>query len=194
MLRRLTRPLWFLVAIVFLFEAWLWERLAPVVAAIVDLIAWRALKARAAAAIERLPPYPTLFVFLIPVALLFPIKLLGLWMLAHGSWLGAVATLVFAKLVGMGVTAFIFDLTRPKLMQMAWFARFYAVVMRGLAWAHALVEPYKAEIKAWIASNVAPLKHRLRRLLWMATPGRGGRFLRHLARLRRRMRRREHAA
>ena len=62
-----------------------------------------------AAAIEHLPPYPTLLVFLIPVVLLFPLKLLGLWMLAHGSWLGAMAVLALAKVISMGVTAFIFD-------------------------------------------------------------------------------------
>jgi hypothetical protein len=194
MMRRLTRPLWILLALVFLFEAWLWSHLAPIVAAIVNVIAWRELKAKAAAAIERLPPYPTLLVFLVPVVLLLPIKFLGLWMLARGSWLGAMATLALAKVVSMGVTAFIFEVTRPKLLQLAWFARFYALVMRGLAWAHALVDPYKVEIRAWMQQNVAPIRRRLGQLFWMVKPGRAGRFFRHLARIRRRMRRREQAA
>lgn len=194
MLRRLTRPLWIALALVFLFEAWLWSHLAPVVAWVVDRIAWRELKAKTAATIAHLPPYPTLLVFLVPVVLLFPIKLLGLWMLAHGSWAGAMATLALAKVVSMGVTAFIFDVTRPKLLQLPWFARLYAVVMRGLAWAHALVDPVKAEVRAWIARHVAPIRRRLRKLMWMAKPGRAGRFFRHLARLRRRMRRREQPA
>jgi len=193
-MRHLTRPLWILLALVFLFEAWLWNRLAPIVAAIVDLVAWRELKIRVAAAIERLPPYPTLLVFLIPVVLLLPLKFLGLWMLARGSWLGAMATLALAKVVSVGVTAFIFDLTRPKLMQIPWFARFYALVMRGLDWAHALIDPFKIEVRDWMARNVAPIRRRLGQLLWMTKPGRAGRFFRHLARVRRRMRRREQAA
>jgi hypothetical protein len=194
MLRRLTRPLWILLALVFLFEAWLWSYLAPIVGAVVGFIPWRDLKARIAAAIEVLPPYPTLLVFLVPVILLLPLKFLGLWMLANGSWLGAMATLALAKVVSMGVTAFIFEITRPKLLQLPWFARFYALVMRGLAWAHTLVDPVKAEIRAWSARHVEPLRRRLRTLFWMARPGRAGRFLRHLARLRRRMQRREQAA
>lgn len=194
MLRRLTRLLWIALALVFLFEAWLWSHLAPLVAAIVNLVAWRELKAKTAAAIEHLPPYPTLLVFLVPVLLLLPIKLLGLWMLAHGSWLGAMATLALAKVVSMGVTAFIFDITKPKLMQLPWFARFYAWVLRGLAWAHDLIDPVKIEVKAWIARHVAPLRRRLRKLFWMMKPGRSGRFFRHLARVRRQMRRREQAA
>ena len=193
-MRRLARPLWILLALVFLFEAWLWSHLAPAVGWIVDRIAWRDLKLRTAAAIAGLSPYPTLLVFLVPVILLLPLKFLGLWMLARGSWLGAMATLALAKVISVGVTAFIFDITRPKLLQLAWFARFYALVMRGLAWAHALVDPVKAELREWIAHNVAPLRRRLGQLFWMVKPGRAGRFFRHLARVRRRMRRREQVA
>jgi len=117
-MRRVFKPLLILLALVFLFEAWLWEHLRPLVAWVVGLVRWDRLKARLAAAIEHLPPYPTLLVFLIPVVLLFPLKLLGLWMLAHGSWLGAFVVLALAKVVSMGVTAFIFELTRPKLLQL----------------------------------------------------------------------------
>src|SRR5262245_60681229 len=93
---RLLKPLWVLLALVFVFEAWLWEHLRPLVAWVVERIAWERLKARTAAGIEHLPPYATLLVFLVPVILLFPLKLAGLWMLAHGSWLGAMAVLALA--------------------------------------------------------------------------------------------------
>ncbi|MDC7789306.1 hypothetical protein PQJ75_22805 [Rhodoplanes sp. TEM] len=184
-MRRLTRPLWILLAVVFLVEAWLWEHVRPLVARVVDWIAWPALKRRIAAAIERLPPWPTLLVFLIPAALLFPLKLAALWMFSHGYWLGGVAVFGFAKVLGVGVTAFVFDLTRPKLMQLPGFPRLYALVLRGLAWAHGLVDPYKAEVKAWLARTIAPLRARIGRLLRLLAPGRRGRFLRHLRRLRR---------
>ena len=128
-MRRLLKPLWILLALVFLFEAWLWEHLRPVVQWIVDRLAWDRLKARVAAWVEVLPPYATLLVFLIPIVMLFPIKLIGLWFLAQGWWLGAMATLGAAKVVSMGVTAFIFEVTRPKLLQLSWFARLYARVL-----------------------------------------------------------------
>jgi hypothetical protein len=190
-MRRLTRPLWILLALVFLFEAWLWEHLRPVVAWIIDRIAWARLKARAAAAIEHLPPYPTLLVFLVPVILLFPLKLVGLWMLAHGSWLGAMAVLGLAKVVSMGTTAFIFDVTRPKLLQLPWFRWLYDRVIAWLEWAHALVDPIKAEVRTFIARQVRPIRRRLVRLAWLMKPRRAGRFLRRLALLRRRMQQRE---
>src|SRR5262249_3270863 len=128
-MRRLLRPLLVLLALVFLFEAWLWTHLAPIVAWLVARIPLRAIKASIAAWIERLPPAATLVVFIVPVVLLLPLKFLGLWMLAHGLWLGALLVLALARLVGVGVTAFIFEVTRPKLLQLAWFRRLYDRVM-----------------------------------------------------------------
>jgi hypothetical protein len=173
MMRRLLRPLWILLALVFLFEAWLWERLKPIVGWFVALVPWRALKARTKAAIAHLPPVATLFVFLVPVILLLPLKLVGLWLLARGLWLGAMATLALAKVVSMGVTAFIFDLTRPKLLQLAWFRWLYEHMLAWLEWAHALADPYKEKIKQWLR---------------LFAPQQAGRTMRLLRRIRERMR------
>ena len=172
-MRRLLRPFLIPLALVFLFEAWLWQHLAPLVAWIVARIPLRALKAAVAAFIERLPPAATLVVFVVPVLLLLPLKFLGLWMLAHGLWLGAIGVLALAKVASLGVTAFIFDLTRPKLLQLAWFRRLYERVMTWLDWAHALIDPIKRRLKTWFR-------------IW--SPKRAGRALRLLARIRRRMR------
>src|SRR5262252_10957958 len=119
-LRRVTHVLWVIVALVFLLEAWLWEKLAPIVAFIVWLLPLAPIKARIAAAVAGLPPYATLVVFAVPAGVLLPIKLAALWLFHHHHWMAGVGALVFAKLAGLGVTAFIFEVTRPKLMQMAW--------------------------------------------------------------------------
>jgi len=181
-MRRALKPLWILLALVFLFEAWLWSHLAPLVRAIVDLVPWRQLKQKLADFIEGLPPYATLLVFLVPVILLLPLKFLGVWMLAHGSWLGAFVVLALAKVVSMGVTAFIFELTRPKLLQLPWFRWFYEHMLVWLAKAHALIDPVKQEIREWTAAAM----RQVRRVFWLMKPGRPGRFLRRVARLRRR--------
>jgi len=172
-MRRLARPLLVLLAIVFLIEAWLWSHLEPIVAWIVARIPFRALKARLAAAIESLPPAATLVVFVVPVAALFPFKLLGLWLLAQKQWLAAGLIFVLAKLVSLAVTAFVFEATRPKLLQMAWFRWLYEHVLAWLAWAHRLVDP---------------IKRRIRALLRMLGPKRAGRMLRLFWRIRQRMR------
>jgi hypothetical protein len=187
MMRRILHPFWIALALIFLFEAWLWHRLEAIISRLVAAIGLPALKLRVAAAIERLPPAATLAVFLIPVLLLLPLKFLGLWLLARGSWLGAMAVIVLAKIISMGVTAFIFEITRPKLMQLAWFARFYGWVLTGLAWAHRQTDPIKQQIRAWADSTLAPVLRRVRSLGWLMKPQRGGRFLRRIVRIRRRM-------
>jgi hypothetical protein len=69
--------------------------------------------------------------------------------LARGYWLGALGVLVFAKMLSVGVTAFIFDLTQPKLLQMPWFRWLYDRVMAGLGWAHGLIDPIKRRLRTF---------------------------------------------
>src|SRR5262249_57541946 len=112
---RVFGPLLVLLALVFLFEAWLWTHLAPIVAAIVARIPLRAIKAAIAGWVEHLSPAATLIVFVVPIAaLLVPLKFLEVWMLVRGSWFGAIAVLAVAEGIGVGVSAFIFDPTPPQ--------------------------------------------------------------------------------
>src|ERR1700730_3315624 len=100
MIRRVLQPFWVLLAIIFLIEAWLWDHLEPIVARVVALIPLRAFKLWLAEQVDTLSPAMTLIVFAVPVITLFPLKLVGLWLLAHEYWAGAVAIIVFAKFLG----------------------------------------------------------------------------------------------
>ena len=153
MLRRLLQPLWVLLAIIFLIEAWLWDHLEPVVARVVALIPLRAFKRWLAQRVEALSPAMTLVVFIVPVIPLFPLKLLGFWLLGHQYWLSAVSTIVFAKFLGVGVAAFVFDVTRPKLLQMRWFKLLYEFVLELRGKATALVNPIKQSIREVLGGN-----------------------------------------
>lgn len=170
MRRHLLRPFWILLALIFLAEAWLWDHLEPLVARVVNLVPWGRFKLWLARGIEHLPPWATLVVFVVPFILLLPLKFLEVYLLATHQWLGACVVLVLAKLVGLGVTAFIFDVTRDKLLQMAWFRRVYEWFLWARAWAHGITEP---------------VRERIRQLVWLLKPQRAGRFLRRFMRLRR---------
>ena len=170
MRRTWLRPFWIVLALLFLAEAWLWDHLEPIVARIVNVIPWGRLKAQLARLIENLPPWAVLFIFAIPFIAMLPLKFLEVYLLAHRRWLPAIAVLVFAKLLGLGVTAFVFDATRHKLLQMAWFKRMFDWFMWARDWAHAQTEP---------------IRERVRQLVWLMKPQRAGRFLRRLMRLRR---------
>lgn len=165
MLRRLLQPLWVLLAIVFLIEAWLWDHLEPIVARVVAMIPLRAFKQWLSDRVDTLSPAMTLIVFIAPVVPLFPLKLVGLWLLTHEYWASAVFTILFAKFVGVGVTAFIFDVTRPKLLELAWFEKLYEFIMGLRAKAKALVDPVKARLVELIRGDGEGWSSRTLRLI-----------------------------
>jgi hypothetical protein len=165
MMRRLLQPFWVLLAVIFLVEAWLWDHLEPIVARVVALIPLRTFKAWLAERVDTLSPAMTLIVFLVPVIPLFPLKLAGLWLLTHEYWLAAIVTIVFAKFLGVGVTAFIFDVTRTKLLEMRWFENLYEFVMALRAKATALVEPVKLRILDIVRSDGDGWSSRMLRLI-----------------------------
>jgi hypothetical protein len=147
MMRRLLQPVWILLAIIFLIEAWLWDHLEPIVARFVALIPLHTFKQWLAERVDTLSPAMTLIVFIVPVIPLFPLKMVGLWLLTHEYWISAILTIIFAKFLGVGVAAFIFDVTRPKLLEMEWFETLYEFVITLRAKANALVDPIKRRIK-----------------------------------------------
>ena len=170
-MRRWLRPFWVILALLFLLEAWLWDHLEPIVARVVDLIPWGRVKDWLRRTIANLPPWAALGVFIVPLIVLLPLKFLEVFLLAKRHWLAAGLVLIVAKLIGLGVTAFVFDATRGKLLQMAWFARMFDWFMWARDWAHEITEP---------------VRERVQQLMWLLKPQRAGRFLRRLMKLRRR--------
>jgi len=123
-------------------------------------------------AIARLLPAATLAVFVIPFIMLSPLKFLEAWLIVTQRWINAVAALVLTKLLGVGVTVFIFEATKDKLLQMVWFPRVYAFFIWLRQWAHQKVQPVARRLRIW--------RHVLR-----LRPS--GRFIARLMRVRRRM-------
>jgi hypothetical protein len=179
MLRRLTRPLWFLAALVFLFEAWLWDRLTDLGHWLRDHLPFEALKRWVARQVERMPPWGALLLFLIPVAIVQPLKLAALWVMTHGHVLLGALGFVAIKIVGFGLVAFLFDLTRSKLMTFRWFVWGYDRVLWLRDKASAFIAPYKQAVRA-MAGRV--------RARALALLGGGDGHPSRLARLRARMR------
>ena len=187
-MNRLTRPLWVVLALLFLLEAWLWDHLRPIVARIVSVIPWGWVKPALVRLVDRLSPQATLVVFVVPFVVLLPLKFLEFWFLAHRQWVAAIVVLVLAKLVGLGVTAFIFEVTKDKLLQMAWFRRVYAFFLWARDWAHEKVAPITRRLREWSHETIRPIARRLRRWRHIVLPRQSGRFMERLARIRRRMR------
>ena len=165
MMRRLLQPFWVLLAVIFLIEAWLWDHLEPIVARVVALIPLRTFKQWLSDRVDTLSPAMTLIVFIVPVIPLFPLKLVGFWLLTHEYWFSAITTIVFEKFLGVGVAAFVFDVTRPKLLEMRWFERLYEFIMALRAKAAALVAPIKLRIMEAVRGDGGGWSSRMLRLI-----------------------------
>ncbi|MEO5696815.1 MAG: hypothetical protein ABIQ60_06720 [Burkholderiaceae bacterium] len=116
---RVLRALLLTLAAIWLFlEEWGWRPLARWLGRLARWPPW----ARTEAWVARLPPRAALLVFLVPVALLLPVKVLALWLLHAGHTALGVAAILAAKLVGTAIGGRLFVLTEPQLMQVRGFA------------------------------------------------------------------------
>ncbi|GAA5166021.1 hypothetical protein [Viridibacterium curvum] len=128
--RRLRRaagfPVVLLAALILWLEEWLWEPLGKLMHGIGRLPVIRQIEGL----IQRAPPWLALACFAIPLVSLLPFKLAGLWLLGKGHVVSGVGVFLSAKVVGTALGARIFALTRPALMQLAWFARLWEGLQR----------------------------------------------------------------
>jgi hypothetical protein len=144
-LRRLiVRPLLLLVAIAFLIEAWVWQRCVDLGRWIVALIPWARLKARIKAFVAVMPAPVALVIFLIPLAIVEPFKIISLWVVAFGHPILGIVGWIAMQFAGVGLVAVAFDLTREKLLSMPWFVWVYEKFTAFHHYAESLIAPYKA--------------------------------------------------
>lgn len=154
------------LALWLLFEEWGWKPLAAALARLGRLAPFAA----AERLIQRLPPYPALLVFALPSALLFPLKLVALYLVTQGFKVAAAGLFVGAKIVGTALVARLFQLTQPALMRIGWFRRGYEILM---PWKDALFAQIRASwawrygriVKARIKKALAPAMVSVRSLL-----------------------------
>ena len=151
----LARALEFLLALIIVLEEWGWRPLAELLGRLARWRPWAAVEL----VIIRLPPYAALVVFVLPSALLLPLKFLALFLVAKGQIVLAGLLFLAAKVVATALVARLFMLTQPALMQIGWFAWAYDTLM---PWKDALVERVHASWP-WRAGRV--LKERVKRLL-----------------------------
>ena len=159
--RLLLVPLSWLAAIVFLVEEAIWDWTAALMARLGAMHMVRAIEVH----IATLSPRWALFAFLLPSLTLIPAKLIGLHAIASGHWLIGSAVFILAKLLGMALFARIFNLTRPALMQLVWFARLYFFVMFYRNRIHAYLDNWRAyqHIKQRIAALAATIRSTFKR-------------------------------
>ena len=113
----------FVLAVLIAFEEWGWEPLQAYVARFSRWPPWQKLEA----SIMKLPPYAALALFAAPAVMLLPLKVAALWLIGHGRAFLGVLVIVIAKTIGTAVVARLLTLTRPRLLELSWFAHIYNI-------------------------------------------------------------------
>jgi len=138
--RWVLRPLLTVVAVLYFFID------ALVLQAIRPLAAWIGrlrIFARVTAWISRLGPYPTLALFVVPLAVLEPAKPVGLYLMGTGHAMEGVAVIGVAELLKVTLVERLFRISKDKLLTIPAFAWCYVRVVRWLDWLTAL-PPWRA--------------------------------------------------
>ena len=89
--------------------------------------------------LQKLGPYQSLAVLLVPITLVEPLKLIALFVAGKGHWLSGTGMLIGAYAVSLLVVERLFRVVKPKLMTLGWFAKSWTwwVALRNkvTAWA-----------------------------------------------------------
>lgn len=185
--RLLTPPLIVFAALLMWIEEWLWENLKVLTAWIakLPLLRW------CEQFIQRLPPYPTMAVFLLPGAVLFPVKLGAVWLMTHGHVLPGIGVIVAAKVAGTAIVARLYVICQPKLMTIGWFARLHdwLTVTRDRLYSAIRAMPLYQATRARLSAIKQTVRHMLHLMRGRRGIGARWRAIRRWQRRRRHLRR-----
>jgi hypothetical protein len=75
--------------------------------------------------IERLGPYQSLALLLVPACVVEPLKLFAVAVAGDGHWITGTAMIIAAYLASLLVVERLFKIVKPKLLMLPWFARIW---------------------------------------------------------------------
>jgi hypothetical protein len=137
-------------ALVFLFETWIWGSVVAAVRALARLVPWDSFKAEVQRQVNRLPALVALVLFGIPLLFNEFGALFCVILMATGHFLSGAVGYILVKVVGLGLLAVIFDLTRAKLMTLPWFVVAYEKFQMLHDFALRLVAPYREAASSYL--------------------------------------------
>lgn len=117
------------------------------------------------AALERakaLGPWPTLGLFLIPLAIFEPVKPYGFYLIATGSFWTGVTVIVVGGFLKVVVMERLFRACKDKLLMIGWFAWCYNLVVGFFNWikslpawiaVSSLMRTIRERVRAWMTAN-----------------------------------------
>lgn len=145
---RLKELLCIFLALVFIIENWFWVHVRAWLQGLnrflgldrIDLWLKKWAKTRS--------PYAALCLFLVPAGLILPVKIIALALIAKGRIAIGLISILFAKILALGVASYLFDLLRNKLFEIHWVKYCYVVTLRVRLWSKKLVAPLMSQISS----------------------------------------------
>jgi hypothetical protein len=137
----------FIGMILVLFEELLWG----LTGGLMRLLGRVAPIARVENHIRRLPPILALPLFVLPWAIMLPVKLGALWLIAMGKVIKGTVLLISGEALGVAFLARLYDLCRPALHRWPWFVIAERILLRWTRWAHDILRrlPFVRAARDW---------------------------------------------
>jgi hypothetical protein len=137
------------LAIVFLFETWIWGRLVALARLLSAWIPWERFRDAARRTVNRAPSIFAVMLFGVPLLVSEFGAFISVVMMATGHVFAGMALYVAMKIFGLFLVPVIFEITREKLLALPWFAYGYAMfeLLHGMA--SRFVAPYREAAKDW---------------------------------------------
>lgn len=124
-------PLIFILALLLIFEEWLWGKLLLLTS---QMGQWPIIR-QTEAKLRQLPKYAALSAIAIPWLLLLPVKFVAVKLVTHHHQFLGLLVLLSAKVIGTAIVARVFSLTRDEALKIIWFKKLYDLILALLHWA-----------------------------------------------------------
>lgn len=141
--KRPSRLLALPLAVAFLFETWVWRWLVVFARALAGLLPWVRFRDAARRKVARAPALIAVVLFGVPLLVAEGGAFFSVVTMATGHVVAGMALYVLMKIFGLALIPVIFEITREKLMTLAWFVWAYQKFEGLHALAARFVAPYR---------------------------------------------------
>ena len=154
--KRPSRLLALPLALVFLFETWVWRKLVAFARALAEWLPWAPFRDAARRFVARAPAFVAVVLFGVPLLVSELGAFVSVVTMATGHVFAGVALYILMKIFGLFLIPVIFEITREKLMTLAWFVWLYERFEALHAMASRFVAPYKARAREMLRALLQP--------------------------------------
>jgi hypothetical protein len=166
--KRPSRLLALPLALAFLFETWVWDKLVAFARFLATLLPWVRVRDASRRLIARAPAIVAVLLFGIPLAVAEFGSFLSVVLIATGHVMSGMALYVVMKIFGLALVPVIFEITREKLLSLRWFAYLFVKFEALHAMARRFVAPYRDAVRDWARRMAASAWRALKALVYGA--------------------------